>query len=83
MRVALSLMRKNEEKLMACTEIEDVMQLLLSRGLWDVYHYNADEFVNDFVSMTGVVTRESLQQLEFRRRFGQHVELFYRSDFDL
>ena len=64
MRVALSLMRKNEEKILACTEIEDVMQLLLSRGLWDCYHYNADDFVNDFVGLTGVVTHESLQALE-------------------
>jgi len=56
-------MRKNEEKIMACTEFEDVMQLLLSRGLWDVYHYNADEFVNDFVSLTGVVSHESLHAL--------------------
>ena len=64
MRVALSLMRKNEEKILACTEFEDVMQLLLSRGLWDCYHYNADEFVNDFVSLSGVVTHESLQALE-------------------
>lgn len=64
MRVALSLMRKNEQKILACTEFEDVMQLLLSRGLWDVYHYNADEFVNDFVSLTGVVTHDSLQALE-------------------
>ena len=64
MRVALSLMRKNQERIFACTEFEDVMQLLLSRGLWDCYHYNADDFVNDFVSLTGVVTHESLQALE-------------------
>ncbi|KJZ77963.1 hypothetical protein HIM_02600 [Hirsutella minnesotensis 3608] len=64
MRVALSLMRKNEARLLACTELEDVMQLLLSRGLWDCYHYNADEFVQDFVGLTGVVTREKLAQLE-------------------
>ena len=64
MRVALSLMRKNEAKLMACSEFEDAMQLLLSRGLWDCYHYNADEFVNDFVSLTGIVTHESIQALE-------------------
>ncbi|KAA8571860.1 hypothetical protein EYC84_001817 [Monilinia fructicola] len=64
MRVALSLMRKNETKILSCTEFEDVMQLLLSRGLWDVYHYNADEFVNDFVGLTGIVTHESLQSLE-------------------
>ncbi|KAH6996355.1 rab-GTPase-TBC domain-containing protein [Ilyonectria sp. MPI-CAGE-AT-0026] len=64
MRVALSLMRKNEARLLACTEMEDIMTLLLSRGLWDCYHYNADEFVQDFVGLTGVVTRESMQQLE-------------------
>lgn len=64
MRVALSVMQKNEEKILACTEFEDVMQLLLSRGLWDCYHYNADDFVNDFVSLTGIVTNESLQALK-------------------
>ncbi|KAK2072338.1 hypothetical protein P8C59_006697 [Phyllachora maydis] len=50
MRVALSLMRKNEARIMACPEMDDVMQLLLSRGLWDCYHYNADDFVDDFVT---------------------------------
>ncbi|KAL2754447.1 hypothetical protein ACRALDRAFT_1081479 [Sodiomyces alcalophilus JCM 7366] len=64
MRVALSLMRKNEARILGCSELEDVMQLLLSRGLWDCYHYNADEFVQDFVSLTGVVSREKLLQLE-------------------
>ncbi|KAH9909127.1 rab-GTPase-TBC domain-containing protein [Xylariomycetidae sp. FL2044] len=64
MRVALSLMRKNESRILACAELEDVMQLLLSRGLWDCYHYNADEFVDDFVSLSNVVSREKLAQLE-------------------
>lgn len=64
MRVALSLMRKNEARLLACTELEDAMQLLLSRGLWDCYHYDADEFVCDFASLSGTVTREKLAQLE-------------------
>lgn len=64
MRVALSLMQKNEARLLACGELEDVMQLLLSRGLWDCYHYNADEFVHDFVGLSSVVTREKLSQLE-------------------
>jgi hypothetical protein len=64
MRVALSLMRRNERTLLACTEIEDAMQLLLSRGLWDTYRFNADDFVNDFVGLTGVVTREGLLALE-------------------
>ncbi|KAF4587453.1 Rab-GAP/TBC domain protein [Ophiocordyceps camponoti-floridani] len=75
MRVALSLMRKNEARLLACTELEDVMQLLLSRGLWDCYHYDADDFVQDFVSLTGVVTREKLAQLEQGYRESQVATL--------
>jgi hypothetical protein len=64
MRVALSLMRRNESKILSCTEFEDVMQLLLSRGLWDTYACNADDLVNDFVGLTGLVTREGLETLE-------------------
>ncbi|KAI9840188.1 MAG: hypothetical protein M1837_001860 [Sclerophora amabilis] len=64
MRVALSVMRRNEKKILASPEFEDVMQLLLSRGLWDTYGADADEFVNDFVGLTGVVTHEGLQSLE-------------------
>ncbi|KAI4196821.1 MAG: hypothetical protein LQ350_006334 [Teloschistes chrysophthalmus] len=64
MRVALSLMRRNDQKIKACTEFEDVMHLLLSRELWDTYNYNANELVNDFVGLTGLVTRESLEALE-------------------
>lgn len=64
MRVALSLMQRNEQKIMACTEFGDVMQLLLSRSLWDTYAFNADDLVNDFVSLTSLVTKESLQALE-------------------
>lgn len=71
MRVALSLMRKNEARILSCSELEDVMQLLLSRGLWDCYNYNADEFVQDFVSLTGVVSREKLLQLEHGYREAQ------------
>lgn len=64
MRVALSLMRRNDSKIKACTEFEDAMHLLLSRELWDTYNCNADELVNDFVGLTGLVTRESLECLE-------------------
>ncbi|KAL9131450.1 MAG: hypothetical protein Q9217_000598 [Psora testacea] len=64
MRVALSLMRRNEKKLLACTELEDAMALLLGRALWDTYGCNADDLVNDFVGLTGLVTRESLESLE-------------------
>ena len=64
MRVALSLMRRNETKILACTEFEDVMSLLLSRALWDTYGSSADDLVNDFIGLTGLVTRESLETLE-------------------
>ncbi|KAG0160848.1 hypothetical protein PDIDSM_8379 [Penicillium digitatum] len=64
MRVALSLMQRNEKRILSCSEFEDVMQLLLSRSLWDTYAFNADDLVNDFVSLTSLVTKESLQALE-------------------
>jgi len=68
MRVALSLMQKNESRILACTELEDVMHLLLSRGLWDCYHYSADEFVEDFVGLSSIVSRERMAQLELQYR---------------
>ena len=71
MRVALSLMRRNERKIKACGEFEDVMHLLLSRELWDTYGCNADDLVNDFVGLTGLVTRERLEQLEASFRDSQ------------
>ncbi|KAB5554646.1 rab-GTPase-TBC domain-containing protein [Coniochaeta sp. 2T2.1] len=64
MRVALSLMHKNQNRILACTELENVVQLLLSRSLWGCYNYNADELVDHFVSLTGVITRERLAVLE-------------------
>ena len=75
MRVALSLMRRNEAKILGCSEFEDVMSLLLSRGLWDTYGCNADELVNDFVGLTGLVSRESLEKLERMFREAQTEDL--------
>ena len=40
------------------------MQLLLSRSLWDTYGCDASDLVNDFVGLTGLVTRECLEKLE-------------------
>jgi Rab-GTPase-TBC domain len=64
MRVALSLMQRNQKKLLGFSEFEDAMQFLLSRSLWDTYAQHADDLVSDFVSLTGLVSRESLQTLE-------------------
>lgn len=77
MRVALALMKRNEQKILALSEFEDVMQLLLGRSLWDPYGRNAksaDELVNDFVGFTNDVTRESLQGLEVAFRESQRRE---------
>ncbi|RPA92815.1 hypothetical protein L873DRAFT_1816965 [Choiromyces venosus 120613-1] len=64
MRVALSLMRRNEKRLLATSEFEDVMQMLLARGLWDTYNFNANDLVQDFVGLTGMVTSQGLADLE-------------------
>ena len=71
MRVALSLMRRNEKKIVATNEFEDIMQFLLSRGIWDTYGCNADDLVRDFCTWTGLVTREGLQALETKFKDNQ------------
>lgn len=77
MRVALTLMKRNEQKLLSLTEFEDVMQLLLGRQLWDPYGRNAgsaDELVGDFVGFTNDVTREKLQGLDQQYRDSQEKD---------
>ncbi|RAR01791.1 ecotropic viral integration site 5 protein [Stemphylium lycopersici] len=77
MRVALALMKRNEQKLLGLTEFEDVMQLLLGRQLWDPYGRNAgsaDELVADFVGFTNDVTRERLQGLEQQYKEAQEKD---------
>lgn len=71
MRVALSLMSKNMGRILALQEMEDVLQLLLSRSLWGAYNQNADEFVSDFVSLSPVVNKERLATLEQEYRESQ------------
>src|SRR5690606_13749539 len=64
------LMQRNEAKLLAMTEFDDVMQMLLSRSLWDTYGFSADDLVADFDKLSGTVTRAILNQLEaeFKRK---------------
>ncbi len=71
MRVALSLMQKNQTRLLACAELEDAIQLLLSRSLWGCYNYNADEFVLHFLGFSNVVTRDRLASLDQAYRQAQ------------
>lgn len=64
MRVALALMRRNEQRMLATNEFEDVMQLLLGRGIWDCYARSADELVDDFTSLGSIITHSRLTELE-------------------
>ena len=80
MRVALSLMRRNEKRLLACTELEDAMALLLGRPLWDTYGSNADDLVNDFVGLTGLVTREILESLESAFKSGTDEDAWTKTN---
>ncbi|KAJ9610747.1 hypothetical protein H2200_005524 [Cladophialophora chaetospira] len=73
MRVALSLMQRNQKKILGFREFEDAMQFLLSRSLWDTYALHADDLVSDFVSLTVLVSHESLQTLEANFRHSQNL----------
>lgn len=75
MRVALALMRRNEQTMLEATEFEEVMQLLLGRALWDPYVCNADELVDDFTSLGNEITHARLAELEkeFESRSGEAV----------
>jgi hypothetical protein len=64
MRVALAIMRRNEQKLLATSEFEEVMHLLLGRNVFDSYGCNADELVDDFTSLDDVITHARLAELE-------------------
>ncbi|RMZ05790.1 hypothetical protein D0860_05807 [Hortaea werneckii] len=75
MRVALALMRRNEPKMLEATEFEEVMQLLLGRGIWDVYAMSADELVDDFTSLGGIITHARLAELEAEFERGQGTEV--------
>ena len=80
MRVALSLMRRNEPKLLACGELEDAMALLLGRSLWDTYQCNANDLVSDFIGLTGLVTRDSLESLERAFKNGADEDTIAKSN---
>ncbi|KAK4900543.1 hypothetical protein LTR27_002259 [Elasticomyces elasticus] len=64
MRVALALMRRNEKQMMDSGEFEEVMQLLLGRGIWECYAGDADALVDDFTSLGSVITHGRLSELE-------------------
>lgn len=64
MRVALAIIKRNAERILGHNDFDDVVQLLLSKAVWEPYRRNGDDFVDDFMGLTGLVTRESLERLE-------------------
>lgn len=64
MRVALALILKNEQKLIVMAELEDVLQLLLSRDIWEPYENNPDQLIEEVTTLfKQVVTRDALDKL--------------------
>lgn len=63
MRLALTLLIKNQEQIMTL-EMEDVLHLLLSADLWAAYDGEDDLLINDVVSFTASITSEGLVALE-------------------
>ncbi|KAG9733430.1 RabGAP/TBC, partial [Aureobasidium melanogenum] len=64
MRVALAVILKNEQKLLAMAELEDVLQLLLSREIWEPYENNPDQLIEEVTTLfKQVVTRDALDKL--------------------
>ncbi|OQO06460.1 hypothetical protein B0A48_08243 [Cryoendolithus antarcticus] len=64
MRVALALIRRNQQTLLNSNEFEDIMQLLLGRAVWDSYGCNPDELVDDFTTLGSEITHSRLAELE-------------------
>ena len=64
MRVALALILSNEQKLLAMQELEEVLHLLLGRGIWEPYQNEPDFLMDEIARLSNVVTRVELDKLE-------------------
>lgn len=63
MRVALTLILHNEQSLLAMTELDDVLQLLLSRNIWVPYEEEPDTLIGEVTRLRHEVTGEALAAL--------------------
>ncbi|KAK9475100.1 rab-GTPase-TBC domain-containing protein [Dipodascopsis tothii] len=66
LRVAIAVMKANEARILGLAEEDEILRLLLSRALWDVYQENADPLIAETMSLTSVATRGALEALERR-----------------
>lgn len=73
MRVAIALIANNEERIMAMTELEDVLTLLLGRSLWAPYVQDPDFLIDEVARLCNVVTALELRKLhqDFLARSGE------------
>ncbi|KAG0328713.1 hypothetical protein BGZ99_004795 [Dissophora globulifera] len=62
MRVAVALLKRNEEKLMQLQEFEDMLDVLSSK-LYDVYEDNAGEVIRDAMALSTEITKEKMDML--------------------
>ncbi|KAF9578932.1 hypothetical protein BGW38_005027 [Lunasporangiospora selenospora] len=62
MRVAVALLKKNEEKLMQLQEFEDLLEAL-SSTLYEAYDGNAGSVIKDAMALSSVITKDKLDAL--------------------
>ncbi|KAL1919888.1 uncharacterized protein VTP21DRAFT_1820 [Calcarisporiella thermophila] len=62
MRVAMALLRKNEERLLYLDEFEDILEYLTGR-LFDTYGREADGVICDAIELSNVITKARLDKL--------------------
>ncbi|CAG8460126.1 290_t:CDS:2 [Funneliformis mosseae] len=62
MRVAIALLKKNEEKLLELGEFEELLDFLTSR-LYDTYNNEPTGLIQDAMELSSVITKSKLDQL--------------------
>ncbi|KAF9090047.1 hypothetical protein BGX29_002890 [Mortierella sp. GBA35] len=62
MRVAVALLKKNEERLMQLQEFEDLLEVLSSK-LYDVYEDNAGSVIKDAMALSSEISKDKLDAL--------------------
>lgn len=70
MRVALAVMKRNEQVLLGFEDEEQILQHMLGRSLWDSYALDADLLITDVVGFTSCTT-EKLQELADEAALGK------------
>lgn len=79
-RVAIAMLAKNKDRLMALQEFEELLDCLMN-GLYDAYDNTPRDVIKDAMSRSNQVTKEKIEELERRwieeeeRRRARNLEL--------